>query len=285
MNIDEQRVRAALARLLPARDVPRELEWRLLAGGVNARSAHVSFSGREWVLRFSHEGASSLLDVAGEARVQAAAAAAGLAPPVVGVDEDSELLATEYLAGARPWDPAAARDVRNIQRIARTLRALHGVDVVTHRYAATAIAQSYVRDDAIAGHADTVARAPDLLELAHRYDARYPPSTLCHNDLVAANVLDDGSLKLVDFEYAVLGTPMLDLAGLAAMNDYSAAQCSALLAAYYGDCVAPERAEDLVRIMRMLRLMSLFWARIGAARAVDPVAHSQIAEQMLERLK
>ena len=57
----------------------------------------------------------------------------------------------------------------------------------------------------------------ELLTLARRYDARYAPTAFCHNDLVAANVLDDGQLALVDFEYAVRADPLLDLANAAGM--------------------------------------------------------------------
>ncbi len=75
--------------------------------------------------------------------------------------------------------------------------------------------------------------ADELLGLARHYDSAYLPSALCHNDLVAANVLDDGDLVLVDFEYAVRAAPALDLAGLAGMNDYGENECRELLAAYY----------------------------------------------------
>ena len=288
MSIDEARVRAALARLVPPDELPAQFLWQPLPGGVNARSVRVTFGNRDWALRLPHQGAAGLLDVASEARVLTSAARADIAPRVVGIDVPSGVLATEYLVHARPWDPVAAREAANVERAARLLRALHEVTTDAPRYAAAAIAESYLADpvfDRSRLEEQEVEWARDLSLLAQRYDVRHPPSVLCHNDLVAANVLDDGDLKLVDFEYAVLGAPILDLAGLAAMNDYSAAQCAELLGAYYGGEGAPFSLDELAEVVRMLRLMAYFWARIGAARAGGSAGYARIAEEMLEFLK
>src|SRR5690606_24790388 len=112
------------------------------------------------------------------------------------------------------------------------------------------------------------------------------PEVLCHNDLAAANILDDGHrLELVDFEYAVLSAPILDLAGLVAMNDYSAAESRALTTAYYGDTAARCDERDLASVVRMIRLMSFFWARIGENVAHDPEPYVDLAAAVAETLR
>jgi thiamine kinase-like enzyme len=289
VSIGDAEVRAALAALMPAEEIPETLAWQFLAGGVNRRSVRVAVAGGQWVVRLPHGGAASLLDLATEARVTAAAALAGVAPPLVGADPQTGVLATEYFSGARPWDPPAARRTANVERIAKLLVRLHAVAVDVPPYSATSVAEGYLTalatDRAGAGRGAIEPRwAAELVGLAERYDAAYPPSVLCHNDLVAANVLDAGDLKLVDFEYAVLGAPILDLAGLAAMNDYTAAQCERLLNTYYRNCAAPFAPDELRGVVRMLRLIAFFWARVGERRA-GGAAYSRFAERMSELLE
>jgi thiamine kinase-like enzyme len=55
-----------------------------------------------------------------------------------------------------------------------------------------------------------------------------------HNDLLAANFIDDGErLWLVDWEYAGLNASLFDLAGLSANNELSGEQEDWLLETYY----------------------------------------------------
>jgi thiamine kinase-like enzyme len=283
---DEAAARAALVRAWPAVErlasAPR---LRRLAGGLRPRSWLVNAGGLELVLRLPQPGGAPLLDVAAEARVMRAAAARDLAPAVVAVDEAGGALLTAYRAAA-VWTPVDARAAANVVRIAALLRSLHALDVAAPTFAAASIAARYLAELAAADAAPAAADdrlRDELVRRARRFDAEHAPTALCHNDLVAANVLDDGALRLIDFEYAVRAAPLLDLAGLAAMNDYAERERRVLLEAYFGD-VAPARAAALDDAIRLVRLLAYFWARLGERNAVDPRPYAELAAELGARL-
>jgi len=284
--------RAALGRVLGA-DVVRRATLSALEGGMKRRSYLVSAGGHQWALRLPAPGADALLDLPTEAAVTRAAAAAGLAPEVVAVDAAAGILLTEYRAAARAWSAADAREPRNIERAAALLRELHALEVRAPAFAAEKIARGYVSELSAGVYvgrtrfdAHEQAWVDELLESARHYDATYPPTALCHNDLVAANVLDDGRLVLVDFEYAVRGAPVLDLASLAAMNDYGAHERRDLLAAYRGADGSVGIAEpELERIVRLVRLIAFFWARLGELRSGGALAYSELAAKIAASLR
>ncbi len=296
-------VRVALGRVLNADIVRRATLWAL-EGGVKRRSYLVSSGADQWVLRLPAPGADALLDLDTEARVMRAAAAAGLAPNVVAVDPGAGILLTDYRKAARAWTAIDARQPRNVVRAAALLRALHAVRVDAPAFAAERIARGYVtalarRERGVGsargasghGHAAADARARDrrwadeLLVLARHYDAAYPPTALCHNDLVAANVLDDGGLVLVDFEYAVRGGSDPRSRGPRGYERLrrltSGATCSRLIAAKIARRVTET---ELDKIVRLVRLMAFFWARLGELRAADAAAYRELAAELARKL-
>ena len=288
----ERAVRSALERVLPP-PVARRAKLVPLDGGVNRRSYVVSAGGKRWMLRLPAPGVTPLLDVATEADAMRAAADAALAPSVVAIDPASGVLLTEFRADARAWAPADARLQSNIPRAAMLLRHLHLLPVHVPVFVAESVARSYLYELAARTH-DSAASLPasagdwaeELLALTADFDARPASRVFCHNDLVAANVLDDGAtLALVDFEYAVRAAPILDLAGLAAMNDYGDGECRELLAAYAGATARLIPMGELAQTVRMVRLMSYFWARLGELRAPTADAYRALASELEVKLK
>ena len=57
-----------------------------------------------------------------------------------------------------------------------------------------------------------------------------------HNDLLAANFIDDGErLWLIDWDYAGFNSPLFDLGGLASNNELSQEQEHWMLKSYFGN--------------------------------------------------
>ncbi|NKB76850.1 MAG: phosphotransferase [Gammaproteobacteria bacterium] len=77
---------------------------------------------------------------------------------------------------------------------------------------------------------------PDLVTIANDLEKIVGPVELVfgHNDLLAANFIDDGQkLWLIDFDYAGFNSPLFDLSNLASNNGLSQAQERWMLETYY----------------------------------------------------
>jgi thiamine kinase-like enzyme len=278
---DESAARAALRRVLANDTDAASATLEPLNGGLHRRSWLVTFAdGRRCVLRAPVEPSNALLDLVTEAEAMMAAARVRLAPPVVAIAPEEGVLLTEYRPG-KAWTPAGARRRPNIVRMATALRLLHTVATTLPAFAAEHIARGYLARLGDAPHEPKLARrADDLLVLAHRYDATYAPTAFCHNDLVAANVLDDGELALVDFEYAVRASPLLDLASFAGMNGLGVAEQHLLLESYRRDTPTTAARNELATMVRMVRLFAWFWAGLGARRAANPAPYAALAAEL-----
>ncbi len=265
----------AVANVVP--NAPPVDSYGLLSGGVCKRTYCVAAGERQYVVRLPQDGVGDVLDPTTECHLMRHVASAGLAPSVLGADAATGAIVTEYRERARVWTADMACKQHNITRAAVLLRSLHGLQIDVRVFEPQRYARVYV--DASEGTTtfDDTDRclADELLELAGEYEQRYPPAVLCHNDLVAANVLDEANhLQLVDFEYAVLGASVLDLGSLAAMNDFDSRKRHALLDAYYAYEPIPFTEAEFARVVRMLRLMAYFWALASKRVATDPGKYS-----------
>jgi len=173
-----------------------------------------------------------------EARVQQAAAAAGLAPAVLHADDTA--LLTVYVEG-QAWTHTSFSDSGALERLASQLRALHKLPLTGRTFDALAAAEVYAND--------LEDSDPEMIEHCLRVITSMPrPQNLCccHNDLVAANILSTPAIVFIDWEYAC---------DIVAHHGLSTPQANALLDAYFdGDgerwqpqLSASERLYDALR--------------------------------------
>ena len=226
-----------------------------LAGGITNRNYIVEDAGRRFVVRVCHPLPHLGICRANEVVCQRLAASLGLAPAVRYYQEGT--LVSEYVEG-RTLKPENVREPALLKRLAATLRTLHDAwdrlegeliyfsPLQTVRtYAATARRMGASLPDEV----------DELIEGAVRLAHTLSPFTpvLCHNDLLAANLLEEGNrLWLVDWEYAGIGNPLFDLANVSSNNDLNAEDDRLLLEAYRGRCV-----ESDVKDLNTLKVISL----------------------------
>lgn len=205
-----------------------------LAGGPASHSYLVERGDDRWVLRVDKPLAARLgLDRAAEAFVLAHvyrddASNDNIGPRLEYLGVDSGIQLTRYLPG-RAWSSDDLNDENNLSRIGRLLRQLHAIDAPARPLNLRDRAGLYA--DAV-GTAEAASHGAEI----NAWLDRLPPAEtcLCHNDLVAQNIIDDDRLYLIDWEYAALGDPFFDLAVIAQHHELAEDAARALLVAYTG---------------------------------------------------
>ena len=237
-----------------------------LSGGITNHNFLVRSEGQTFVARLSVELELLGIDRRNEVVCQRAAHALGIAAGVV--HHESGVLVSEYLE-ARTMTPDEVRDPIFIPRLAEVLRTLHdGWNALTGAMLYFSVFQT-VRTYAQTARQLNV-RLPDdidaLLDDSARLARRLAPfvPVLCHNDLLPANILDDGRrVWLVDWEYAGIGHPLFDLAGVSANCRFTAPFERRFLAEYRQTVEADPRDLRELRILKTISLLrEVLWSAI-----------------------
>ena len=131
--------------------------------------------------------------------------------------EPEGLLVTRYIEG-EVVVPEALREPEPLRRVAQALRAVHGGPPIPARFDSFRVVEAYAATAAAHGvalPAPSSARGRRRPRRARGGRPRAP----CHNDLLTANFIDDGSrIRIVDWEYAGMGDVYFDLANFAVNN-------------------------------------------------------------------
>jgi thiamine kinase-like enzyme len=160
-----------------------------------------------------------------EARIQAEAARHGLANRVL-LATDTVYL-TEYVEGVT-WSPDCLGDDANLERLAAALRRLHALPLSGRTFDAIGAAEAYAREIAVR---DEARIGECLRKIA---DGPRPLNRcLCHNDLVAENIIATPDIRFLDWEYACDNDPLFDLATIVAHHNMHEHQVETLLDAYF----------------------------------------------------
>jgi thiamine kinase-like enzyme len=124
--------------------------------------------------------------------------------------------------------------------------------------------------------------------LNERLESRFTGTGLVlgHNDLLAGNVLDDGSrLWLIDWDYAGFSTPLFDLANLATNNDLPPAAEAELLGEYLGITPQDRGAQAGYRCMRVISLLrEALWGMVSQTHPSVEFDYGTYTETALARL-
>ncbi len=235
-----------------------------LDGGLTNHNYRARFDGREVVLRLPGVRTELLgADRAAESEASSHAAAAGVAPALLASLDDPPCLVFEFIEG-ETMTPERLREPALTAACAAALRTLHACAPIAVTFDSFRLVEGYAAatrehggevPDAYEEAAAAAKRIEATLAAGGPFPGGEAP-VLCHDDLLAANLLlvDGGTLKLVDWEYAGSGYRYFDLANFAINNGLEPAQEEAFLTAYLEHQPLPRELAQL----RLMRVMSDF---------------------------
>ena len=212
----------------------RRRRLRMLTGGLTNRNYQVTADGGDrYVARFSSPKSALLaIDREAEFRNSQAAATAGIGPEVVEFAPDEGVLVVKWIDG-KTFDDATLDDEQELARVAAACRQLHAGPSFVSDFDMFEVQRRYlaiVQEFGFRLPPDYLTFEPAVRRIEAVLRATAGPTVPCHNDLLAANIMDDGDrLWLIDFEYSGNNDPGFELG-----NVWSEA------------ALAPERLEHLV---------------------------------------
>lgn len=219
-----------------------------LKKGMTNRSFLFTCKGRKYIMRIPGEGTDQLVNRRGEAAVYRAIAGKDICDDIVCIDPDNGYKITAFLEGARACDPADEEDVRKCMK---RLRQFHELELtVEHEFDIFGQMEFYetLWNGAPSLYRDYEKTKENVLSLRHYIEAHMAKKVLAHIDAVPDNFLfieKDGKeeIRLIDWEYAGMQDPHVDVAMFCIYSLYDRSQADRLIDAYF-----PEGCSAAVRI-------------------------------------
>ena len=237
-----------------------------LLGGITNKNFLVTDRAGKFVVRLGHD-----LPVHGvmrfnELAASRAAHAAGISPEVVYAE--TGVLVLRYIEG-RALTAELVRNTALLPSIVDLLKRCHE-EVPRHLDGPALMFWVF---QILRGYANALREfdnpyrplLPQLMENAAALEQEVGAVVIVygHNDLLAANIIDDGKrLWLIDWDYAGFNSPLFDLGGLVSNNELDNHQTQFVLARYFGSVdAALQRKFDAMRCASLLR--ETMWSMVS----------------------
>jgi thiamine kinase-like enzyme len=218
-----------------------------------------------------------------------AAHAAGISPEVVHAEPGAMVF--RYVEG-RTLAPEDLCSETMLERVVPLVRTAH--EAIPKHFRGPSpifwvfqVLRDYAARLAAEGHS-LAADLPRYMAAAERLEKMVGPVEIAfgHNDLLAANLIDDGSrLWLVDWEYGGFNSPLFDLGGLASNNELSPTFEERLLELYFEAPVT----DDLRRRYQAMKCASLLreamWSMVSEIHLTIDFDYQAYTAENLDRFE
>jgi thiamine kinase-like enzyme len=215
------------------------IQTTVLRGGITNQNYRVDVNGESFVVRVTGQDTELLgINRQHEYECSVSAAETGVAPEVIAFFPDLGSIITRFIHGKK----ILAADIgtrENIRRAAHSIRRLHQARrQFPGRFSAFLTVEYYHRIAQQLG-CPMPADMNEILKQAERigeavYRGAPPPYVPCHNDLLNENFIDDGEIRIIDYEYSAMGNAFFDLANFSSHHKFDDARDTWLIESYFG---------------------------------------------------
>ena len=209
----------------------------------------------------------------------------GIGAELVYFSKETGDMITKVIHG-KTWNNEDASTKENIARIAHTMKKVHALPPIPYEF-------SPYQDieDRIEYAARNYLALPDNLKLFQKklHGIREQKTSdrnimigLCHNDPFPNNFIDDGKLRLIDWEFAGMGDIYFDLACISAF--YTQENRVNLLEQYFGRCDS-ENLEALENQLFVMKFWNAMWAVLQTKHGNAQQSYEAMAEAMFQSMR
>lgn len=231
----------------------------LMKKGMTNRSFYFQCRGKKYIMRIPGEGTDKLINRKEEASVYHAIAGKDLSDRVLYINPENGYKITEFYRDARVCDAYNKVDVKCCLK---RLREFHEMKLqVEHEFDLFAQIEFYesLWQGTASMYSDYAETKMKVFSLQHYIYEHKEEYCLTHIDAVADNflILSDGSIKLIDWEYAAMQDPHVDIAMFAIYSLYDKEQVDSLIDTYF-DGYCPQKTR--IKIYCYIAVCGLLWS-------------------------
>lgn len=234
----------------------------VLKKGMTNRSFLFNCKGKKYIMRIPGEGTGQLIDRRQEASVYQTIHGKGISDDITYINPENGYKITEYLEAARVCNPF---DYEDVKQCMKCLRGFHELKLkVNHEFRIFEQIEFYeaLWDGAPSIYRDYEKTKANVLSLKLYIDAHAGEKTLTHIDAVPDNFLfvsrnGQAEIRLIDWEYAGMQDPHVDIAMFCIYSLYNKRQADRLIAAYF-----TEGCDDgtRIKIYCYIAVCGLLWS-------------------------
>ena len=266
-----------------------EISISPLSGGMTNFNYRVDTNAQSYVVRLGDDDPVHLISRKNEIASSRAAYEIGLSPEII--HHQPGALVIRFIEG-RVFEESDVRKKENLTRIVDNLRLLHHkapphfhdipvmfwvFQILRHYHYLLLDSQSRYKD-----------QLAELEKIATKLEqsAGLVNIVFGHNDLLAANFIDDGEkLWLIDFDYAGFNSPMFDLANLASNNDLNAELEIDMLEQYFDGPLNRVQWRKYYAMKCASLLRETLWAMVSEVHSKIDFDYSEYTRKNLERFQ
>ena len=271
---------------IPGVAAAKNLQVERMPGGFTNINYRVELDGDIYVVRLSGAQTALLgINRVHEYEATVAAARIGIAPEVVQFVEPEGHLITRFISGRK----LAREDIRQpttLHRITVALMRVHTLPPIAAAFSPFRMFELYTtvalqKGCTLPENFDWLMVHMHTIEADEQADPI--PRAFCHNDVVRGNLLDDGEIRILDWEYAGMGNRFFDLAAITLDNRFSVDHKRLLLDLYFGS-VTQINMQRLWRMEAMFLFREATWALVQLAISDLQFDFRQYADSRFARL-
>lgn len=225
---------------------------------------------RKLLLRLPGEGTEYLVDRAHEVSVYQALDGQGITETVLYINAENGIKVSQFISDVHPCDPQNKEDIKKCLGV---LKKFHDKKLsVPHSFRIFEQIQKYEKqcDMEKIVFPDFSQVRKQVMSLRILMQGMEDCSCLCHIDSICANFLvGDGGTYLVDWEYASMSNPYIDVAMFCIYTEYDKEMTDWVIREYLKEDDSPETRMYIYGYMSAAAFLWVLWCEIKRAGGVD----------------